>query len=134
MATKQKQATKQERQNPSDVLAQKAQEAEHLRDFIDRTTFGGDQREASGELSSVDQHPADMADQTIQREVDYTIKGIVEDELHQVQTAMRRQAEGRYGICDGCGQQIDPERLAVRPQATMCVSCQRKQEEGTHGQ
>lgn len=133
MATQQKQATKQEQLNPSEALAQKAHAAEHLRDFIDRTTFGGDQREASGELSSVDQHPADMADQTIQREVDYTIKGIVEDELQQVQTAMRRQAEGRYGICDGCGQQIDPERLAVRPQATMCIACQRRQEEGAHG-
>ena len=119
--------------NPSEALAQKAHEAEQLRDFIDRTTFGGDLREASGELSAVDQHPADMADQTIQREVDYTIRGIVEDELQQVQVAMRRQAEGRYGICDGCGEQIDPERLAVRPQATTCVACQRKQEESAHG-
>jgi RNA polymerase-binding transcription factor DksA len=117
-------------ENPSDALAQKAQEAEHLREFIDRTTFAGDQRDAGGELSAVDQHPADVADQTMQREVDYTIKGIVSDEVQQVQIAMRRQQEGRYGICDSCGEQIDPERLAVRPQATLCIACQRKQEEG----
>ena len=107
--------------NPSDVLAKKASEAKHLREFIDRTTFAGDQREAGGELSAVDQHPADSADQTMQREVDFTIKGIVEEEVQQVQIAMKRQAEGRYGICDGCGEQIDPERLAVRPQATLCI-------------
>src|SRR4051812_1669469 len=118
--------------DPTAALAQKASEAEHLREFIDRTTFSGDQRETSGELSAVDQHPADSADVTMQREVDYTIKGIVADEVHQVQQAMRRQAEGRYGICDDCGQQIDPERLAVRPQATLCISCQRRLEEGPH--
>ena len=116
--------------NPSKALAQKASEAEQLREFLDRTTFSGDQRESAGELSAVDQHPADTADVTMQREVDYTIKGIVADEVHQVQQAMRRQAEGRYGSCDDCGQQIDPERLAVRPQATMCIACQRRLEEG----
>src|SRR5688572_17432912 len=104
----------------SEALAQKASEAERLRDFIDRTTFSGDQRDSTGE-SAVDQHPADSADITMQREVDYTIKGIVEDEVHQVQQAMRRQADGRYGICDDCGEGIDPARLAVRPQATLCI-------------
>ena len=116
--------------DPADVLEQKASEAERLREFIDRTTFAGDQREAAGELSSVDQHPADVADVTMQREVDYTIKGIVEDEVHQVQQALKRQAEGRYGVCDDCCQEIDPERLAVRPQATLCIECQRRQEAG----
>lgn len=116
-------ATKHE--DPTAALARKASEAEHLREFIDRTTFSGDQREASGELSAVDQHPADSADQTMQREVDYTIKGIVQDEVQQVQAALKRQAEGRYGLCENCGEQIDPERLAVRPHATLCIQCQR---------
>ena len=116
--------------NPSEALAQKASEAERLREFIDRTTFAGDQRDVAGELSAVDQHPADVADVTMQREVDYTIKGIVEDEVHQVQQALKRQAEGRYGRCDDCGQEIDPERLAVRPHATLCIACQRRQESG----
>ena len=115
---------------PADALAQKANEAEHLREFIDRTTFSGDQRETAGELSAVDQHPADVADITMQRQVDYTIKGIVEDEVQHIQTALRRQAEGRYGICDDCGQAIDPERLEVRPQSTLCIECQRRLEEG----
>ena len=114
--------------SPAEALAQKASEAEQLRAFIDRTTFSGDQREAGGELSAVDQHPADVADVTMQREVDYTIKGIVEDEVQHIQQAMRRQAEGRYGICDDCNEQIDPERLAVRPQATLCIACQRQAE------
>ena len=116
--------------SPSEALAHKASEAERLRDFIDRTTFAGDQRDVAGELSAVDQHPADVADVTMQREVDYTIKAIVEEEVHHIQQALKRQAEGRYGICDDCGQEIDPERLEVRPQATLCITCQRRVETG----
>ena len=116
--------------DPAEALAQKASEAEHLREFIDRTTFSGDQREAAGELSAVDQHPADVADVTMQREVDYTIKAIVEEEVHHIQHALKRQAEGRYGICEDCDKPIDPERLEVRPQATLCIACQRRMEEG----
>ncbi|MCC7370774.1 MAG: TraR/DksA C4-type zinc finger protein [Chloroflexi bacterium] len=132
MANRSSRATRANRANratghldPTAALARKASEAEHLREFIDRTTFSGDQREASGELSAVDQHPADSADQTMQREVDYTIKGIVADEVQQVQAALKRQAEGRYGLCESCGQEIDPARLAVRPHATLCIDCQR---------
>jgi RNA polymerase-binding transcription factor DksA len=116
--------------NLEEALAKKVSAAVQLREFIDRTTFAGDMRESGGEISVADNHPADSADQTLQREVDYTIKEIVQEELHQVQMALRRQAEGRYGICDGCREHIDPERLAVRPQATMCIACQRKQEAG----
>ena len=119
--------------NPTDALTRKASEAERLRDFIDRTTFAGDLHTATGELSAVHQHPADNADVTMQREVDYTIKGIVADEVSQVQQALRRQAEGRYGRCDDCGEAIDPERLAVRPQATLCITCQRRRESGPRG-
>ena len=114
--------------NPADALAQKASEAEHLREFIDRTTFSGDQRESAGELSAVDQHPADVADVTMQREVDYTIKGIVEEEVEQVHEAMQRRAEGRYGICAECDRPIGEERLAARPHATLCIECARKHE------
>lgn len=111
-----------------DPLAEKEAEAERLREFIDRTTFAGDQREATDELSVVDQHPADVADVTMQREVDYTIKGIVQDEIEQVHEAMRRREEGTYGICAECGQPIGEERLQARPQATLCIECARNRE------
>jgi RNA polymerase-binding transcription factor DksA len=111
-----------------DPLAEKAAEAERLREFVDRTTFAGDQREASDELSVVDQHPADVADITMQREVDYTIKGIVQDEVEQVHEAMQRREEGRYGICAECERPIGEERLQARPHATLCIDCARKRE------
>ncbi len=114
----------------ADALARKAAEVERLKDFVDRTTFAGDQREASDELSVVDQHPADVADMTMQREVDYTIKQIVEEEATRIQEAIHRQEQGRYGICEECEREIPRERLEARPQATLCIDCQRKREGG----
>lgn len=44
---------------------------------------------------------------------------------------LRRSAEavdaGTYGVCEGCGGVIDPERLAARPQARTCIGCARRQ-------
>ena len=109
-----------------DPLAKRAEETERMIEFLDKTTFAGDQREASDELSMVDQHPADVADITMQRELDYTRRAILSEELQQVQHAMELKEQGRYGICEGCGQPIGKERLEARPQATLCIDCQRK--------
>ncbi|MBA7707673.1 RNA polymerase-binding transcription factor DksA [subsurface metagenome] len=31
--------------------------------------------------------------------------------------------EGTYGLCDACGQPIDPARLEALPEASLCLSC-----------
>lgn len=108
-----------------DPLIQKAAEVEELLSFVDNTSFAGDEREAADELSAVDQHPADVASMTLQREIDYTTKQVLEDDQRQIQEAMRRKHEGTYGICANCGREIPKARLAVRPEAIYCVECQR---------
>jgi RNA polymerase-binding transcription factor DksA len=111
-----------------DPLAKRAEEIERLREFVDKTSFSGDEQEVSGELSAMDQHPADSSDVTEQRARDYAIKGILENEAEQIREAMRRKAEGRYGICEECNRPIPKERLEARPEATLCIDCQRKRE------
>jgi RNA polymerase-binding protein DksA len=44
-------------------------------------------------------------------------------EVHQIQGALRRIAEGTYGVCVQCGADIDPKRLEALPIATRCISC-----------
>ncbi|WP_449277188.1 TraR/DksA family transcriptional regulator [Leucobacter sp. GX24907] len=54
------------------------------------------------------------------------LAGLVEnarDDLAQADDALGRLAEGRYGICAVCGQEIPLERLEVRPFADRCVPC-----------
>ena len=69
-------------------------------DDIDR-----DESEQSSlsELSSVDQHPADHASETFEREKDFSILEQVEAELADVERALKRLDDGTYGTCEACG-------------------------------
>ena len=53
--------------------------------------------------------------------------------LQAIDEALWRIEKGTYGICQECGKQIPAERLAARPEATLCVDCQRRQEGGPPG-
>ena len=45
------------------------------------------------------------------------------DHLAELDAAEARVADGSYGICEGCGRPIAPERLEARPVARTCVTC-----------
>ncbi|SCF09969.1 RNA polymerase-binding transcription factor DksA [Micromonospora viridifaciens] len=47
--------------------------------------------------------------------------------LAQIGDALRRLAEGSYGICERCDAPIPAERLEILPHARFCVPCQQKQ-------
>jgi RNA polymerase-binding protein DksA len=122
-----------EKSDPRTRLVKRARELEALREAEHETAFGGDQRELSGELSLVDQHPADVADMTYQRELQLTTETILKRERDQVAEALKRHNQGTYGTCENCGKSIPIARLEARPEATLCVECQRLREEGQAG-
>jgi hypothetical protein len=41
-----------------------------------------------------------------------------------VANALRRLDQGTYGICERCGQPIDPARLQAAPEVAFCLTCQ----------
>jgi RNA polymerase-binding transcription factor DksA len=43
--------------------------------------------------------------------------------LAEIDAALERLAEGRYGVCVACGRPIPPGRLEARPSADRCVDC-----------
>ena len=45
------------------------------------------------------------------------------EHLREIDAAMARLAEGRYGVCERCGRPIAAERLEARPVARTCVRC-----------
>lgn len=116
-----------------DTLAKRAEELETLSQTEHDTVFSGDQREMTGELTTVDQHPADSADFLYQRELQQTTGEILEREAQQVREALERRDQGQYGICSACGEPISPERLQARPGATLCIDCQREVENARPG-
>jgi RNA polymerase-binding transcription factor DksA len=46
-----------------------------------------------------------------------------EGKLKELEAALQRIEEGTYGVCEACGQAIEPERLAALPVATLCIAC-----------
>ncbi|HMA36464.1 MAG TPA: TraR/DksA C4-type zinc finger protein [Chloroflexia bacterium] len=76
----------------------------------------------------VGNHLADDANVTFEEEKLGSVRRNVEQLLAQVDHALERVAAGSYGTCENCGQPIPPERLAARPFATLCISCQQRQE------
>ena len=50
------------------------------------------------------------------------------EEWRGLREAMRRMAEGNYGVCVDCGAEIPVERLRSQPLALRCVDCQTRAE------
>lgn len=47
----------------------------------------------------------------------------VKKKVNSIQEALRRMADGEYGICRSCQQSIDPARLEVLPYTELCIKC-----------
>lgn len=72
----------------------------------------GDELDAARALADVETHAG-----LIER-AEYRLKAIA--------AAFSRVEEGRYGICEECGEEVPVERLKVLPFAAYCVDCQSK--------
>ena len=113
----------------SDVARQRLDE-ERVRLEDTRATFDDEhlrdesEDDSISELSSNDQHPADIGSETFEREKDLSILEQVEAELADVEHALRRLEDGTYGICEACGQPIDEARLEALPAARFCLKDQ----------
>ena len=69
---------------------------------------------------------ADSEDRATDLENQDALEGIEISEIREIQQigeALKRIAEGTYGICSQCGGDIDPKRLKALPTATRCISC-----------
>jgi RNA polymerase-binding transcription factor DksA len=46
--------------------------------------------------------------------------------IASVEDALESLDEGSYGTCERCGEKIEPERLEILPNTTLCVKCAQK--------
>ena len=82
----------------------------------------------AGEETAFDNHLADTATETYDRELDYTLEENAEHVLSEIDAALQRIEDGTYGTCTHCDGRIPEERLEALPWATLCIDCQREQE------
>jgi RNA polymerase-binding transcription factor DksA len=64
-------------------------------------------------------------------ELNLALREEIERKAEQLEEALERLDDGQYGVCESCGQPIDPERLEVLPGTTLCIKCARKSEQGS---
>jgi DnaK suppressor protein len=77
--------------------------------------------DSGGELNAYDNHPADLATETFERERDQAIDESFDVKLQEVNAALQRMEQGTYGVCDMCENQIPYERLEALPWTAYCV-------------
>jgi DnaK suppressor protein len=57
----------------------------------------------------------------------------IREQLAEVEHALQKFEDGTYGLCDNCGQAIDPARLEALPQASLCLNCKSIQTKNAKG-
>ncbi len=85
--------------------------------------------DAAGDLSTIPLHPADLATDTQQQDMSLLFMQNENVRLQDIEEALERIKEDRFGLCEECEQEIALERLRAIPYAPLCVDCKRRQEE-----
>jgi DnaK suppressor protein len=60
-------------------------------------------------------------------EMNLALRESAEAKIRSIKLAIERLDQGDYGICEVCGQLIDPDRLEILPHTTLCVQCAQSQ-------
>jgi RNA polymerase-binding protein DksA len=106
------------------LLAERDRLSEGIRK-IEEATLYESARDHTADLTSY----AEVGTDNFERETALNIATGESQWLREVTDAMRRIGEGKYGICEGCSEEIPKKRLEVFPAARYCIQCQSKLEQ-----
>ncbi len=90
-------------------------------------------RDSSGDLSAYAFHMADLGTDAMEREQNMMLAASLSRTLEDIELALGKIAENRYGPCDNCGNPIDPKRLDALPYARFCMTCQENEDRAKSG-
>ncbi|TML41270.1 MAG: hypothetical protein E6F93_02770 [Actinobacteria bacterium] len=104
-------------------LEDERQKVRNAIDYLHKESPGAPD-EITGDLAMGpgDNHLADIATETVDREIDYTLEENSGNVLREIEAALKRIDDGTFGICSTCGNPIEPERLEHLPWATLCAA------------
>ena len=86
--------------------------------------------DASGDLSSMPIHTADLGTDNYEQEFAIGLMDSARKLLNEIDDALRRIDKGNYGVCEGTGKPIAKARLEAKPWARYCVEYARMVEDG----
>jgi DnaK suppressor protein len=78
--------------------------------------------------AEVDVEPDEGDAEIFEREKNAALIAVLERKLQDIDAALRSIEKGQYGICERCSNPIEAARLEVKPDATLCLTCQQEVE------
>jgi DnaK suppressor protein len=120
-------------QNISDTFALqlKAMRADVLAQL--RAQRGGQIGRAEAAAQARDEASDDWAQADAERDLAFALEEREAAELVAIDEALKRVADGSFGLCVDCGTAIATARLHANPTAMRCVDCQGKLEKSRGG-
>ena len=73
------------------------------------------------------------ATETLELETRLALEKRIREQLASLEHALDKFEKGTYGVCESCGQPIDPARLEALPQAKSCMNCKAQQAKNARG-
>ncbi|CAG0978061.1 RNA polymerase-binding transcription factor DksA [Anaerolineae bacterium] len=72
--------------------------------------------------------PMDRASEQLER--DFALRMLDRDNklIMKIKKALKKIEDESFGICEVCGEEIDIERLKLRPVTELCIGCKTHQE------
>ena len=71
---------------------------------------------------------AEASEADIQDDIEFALIQMKSETLHKIEEALSRHAEGTYGNCFECGDEISERRLRALPFAVRCKDCEEERE------
>lgn len=97
--------------------------------YMEDEALGKSRQDASGDLSNVPIHMADIGTDNYERDLTIGLIQNGEEELRAIDEALERIGDKTYGTCEECGKKISKTRLTALPYVKNCIECQRQEEE-----
>jgi len=125
---KSKKMTKSDARSYKKLLLAKREEIVGDISHIAEETLKKSQKDASGDNSGYAFHMADVATDTYDREFTLGLASKERLVLQEINNALHKIEEGKFGLCEECKRPITKVRLKAVPYATLCLRCQKKKE------
>jgi RNA polymerase-binding protein DksA len=109
------------------ILEDKRRRVAAAIDYLHAENPGTIEDETEEIVGANDNHLAETASVTLDREIDYTLEENSEHVLAAIEDALIRLERGSFGRCESCGGEIAEERLEAVPWATLCIDCKRRE-------
>jgi RNA polymerase-binding protein DksA len=128
--TKKRRLTAAEKKHFMQILLEKRREILNNVNEIEGETLKKSRLDASGDLSSMPIHMADIGTDNYEQEFALGLMDSERKLLREIDDAMGRIEQGTYGTCEGTGKPIPKARLEAQPWARHCVEYARMLEQG----